>query len=816
MVRLQSAIKNVGSVTGVTIHQAMALADSLDKVTRFSRLDITSAEALIATYKNINSNIFPATLQAAADMATAMGQDLPAAAKELGIALDNPATGFGRLQRAGVTFSAAQQAAIKALAKTGDIAGADKIILDQLESKFRGAASAAGDTFAGGVDILNHKFDDLKVKVGELVMKTIQPALANVGDFIDKLSEWTDQNPQLVQTIIAVTGAMVIFGPILVGVGMAVSALGSIVKGLSMALALFEPMLPLLIGPLLVIGGVVAAVATNFLGLRDKLQPVLVPLQRFIGALQAGVNPGRAFKMLLSDFLPENILTGFSRIADGIGYFIRDLKDGGIINAIRGAFGLSTTGDPAGGQSWIEGILVGFGMARDAANSAVTKIGGFLQGLAETISTKVIPFFQGVREAVQPVIDVFGRFFSALASGADLGDAFRGLLGGLGDIISNAVSTAFNSIKNFDFGGFIANLGNAIWTALSQIKIGDTTVGGLVDTVLATIRGAIATAGAKIGEIRDDISKALEPIKGVIDTVLGSIGTGLSDIGKGISGFLANLGGADTSGIGPLAQHIAEFIGTIAGAVVAVGGVAIGSLLSGIGAMLPDLGKAVHDFVSVLSDIGNGNWSQVFVDLGKFLQDVGNAVGKGIETFIFDLAVNLGKLLGIDVVGGLAAWTGVIDNLKLVFQAGFQWITDHVVKPFQTLILGFPAEVRQSLLDSVTNIADFILNNQGLFNLLPGGGAYVNVAHQLTGRDSGGQGVAGAPYLIGTGAQPELFVPSVGGNFYPANQLGSSKSVTLNGGLNLHFNVTNDGLDLNNPDHVEQIGLAVLNAIMMA
>jgi hypothetical protein len=37
-------------------------------------------------------------------------------------------------------------------------------------------------------------------------------------------------------------------------------------------------------------------------------------------------------------------------------------------------------------------------------------------------------------------------------------------------------------------------------------------------------------------------------------------------------------------------------------------------------------------------------------------------------------------------------------------------------------------------------------------------------------RDSGGPGVAGQSYLIGTGAQPEMFVPESSGHFYPADQ----------------------------------------------
>ena len=47
-------------------------------------------------------------------------------------------------------------------------------------------------------------------------------------------------------------------------------------------------------------------------------------------------------------------------------------------------------------------------------------------------------------------------------------------------------------------------------------------------------------------------------------------------------------------------------------------------------------------------------------------------------------------------------------------------------------------------------------------------------------RDSGGPGMAGTPYLIGTGAQPELFTPSTNGTFTPANKMGNTYNITIN------------------------------------
>ena len=64
-------------------------------------------------------------------------------------------------------------------------------------------------------------------------------------------------------------------------------------------------------------------------------------------------------------------------------------------------------------------------------------------------------------------------------------------------------------------------------------------------------------------------------------------------------------------------------------------------------------------------------------------------------------------------------------------------------------------------------------------------------------RDKGGPGRAGVPYLIGTGAQPELFIPSVDGHFFPNfasdrlnYHMGGRTSMSQRDGDSTTYNVT--------------------------
>lgn len=81
------------------------------------------------------------------------------------------------------------------------------------------------------------------------------------------------------------------------------------------------------------------------------------------------------------------------------------------------------------------------------------------------------------------------------------------------------------------------------------------------------------------------------------------------------------------------------------------------------------------------------------------------------------------------------------------------------------------------------NLAEKIFGGEGMGS----GGGWAGKAMDFLGgvfggsRDSGGRGRAGVAYAIGTGAQPETFVPDTSGTFYPAGTgPGGGQSVTQN------------------------------------
>ncbi len=178
--QLEAVLKSTGGVAGVTSKEAQDLASSLQKLTRFSDEQILSGENLLLTFTNIKDDIFPDATKVMLDMSQALGQDLKSSAIQLGKALQDPILGVTALRRVGVNFSDAQQEVIKSLVESGQLEEAQALILKELQKEFGGSAEAAGKTFAGKLDILNNRFDDMKENLGNKVIPVLEMLMDRV------------------------------------------------------------------------------------------------------------------------------------------------------------------------------------------------------------------------------------------------------------------------------------------------------------------------------------------------------------------------------------------------------------------------------------------------------------------------------------------------------------------------------------------------------------------------------------------------------------------------------------------------------------
>lgn len=205
-----SVIKSTGGAAGLTSDQVGNLATSLSNATGKDDEMIQSTENLLLTFTNVrnsagkNNDVFSQASGLALDMATVMGGDAATAAMQLGKALNDPVKGVGALAKAGVSFTTQQKDQIAAMVKSGDLLGAQKIILGEVGKEFGGAAAAA----ATPMDRLKVTAGNLQEMIGGYLIPVFSKAAGGLLDFMNGFMKGTDDVGSA-QSAWAVAGATI-------------------------------------------------------------------------------------------------------------------------------------------------------------------------------------------------------------------------------------------------------------------------------------------------------------------------------------------------------------------------------------------------------------------------------------------------------------------------------------------------------------------------------------------------------------------------------------------------------------------------------
>ncbi len=139
------------------------------------------------SHKDLQGSYQSLTMMAA-DLATKMGTNLPNATRMLTNALTDPVAGLNQLIRQGnIDFPAATVTMIENMAKVGNTAGADALILKTLQDSIGGVATAATGAPGAALTQLGNQFTALATAIGQdllplldILAKDLQPVIENV------------------------------------------------------------------------------------------------------------------------------------------------------------------------------------------------------------------------------------------------------------------------------------------------------------------------------------------------------------------------------------------------------------------------------------------------------------------------------------------------------------------------------------------------------------------------------------------------------------------------------------------------------------
>lgn len=231
--KLNRAFENSRGGIGLTKKELDALGKTLESKSLFSGEAIADVQAKLIAFKNIGGDTFKQATQWALDYSQATGTDATASAMMLGKALSNPVEGLNALKKAGETFNLEQELMIQKMVESGNIQGAQKIIMDQVAGSYRGQAEEATKG-VGVLALMANKFGDLGESVGETLWGYIQPFANFINDEVIPILQ---DNVEVIGTIIGALSALVIG---INGVSLAMSLLTKsnlILLGISAAVA---------------------------------------------------------------------------------------------------------------------------------------------------------------------------------------------------------------------------------------------------------------------------------------------------------------------------------------------------------------------------------------------------------------------------------------------------------------------------------------------------------------------------------------------------------------------------------------------------
>ena len=188
--RLQAVLKATGKQVGMNVQELKELASATQAISRFGDEAVIEAEKILIATQALDEEGLQRALLDSADLAEAMGTDIASAASTMAYALQDPEQGLTRLRRAGMAFTDEEIEQVKTLQDANDLYGAQSLLLDKIESKYKGVAQAVANTPTGTLDKIKNTLGDIKEDLGRGIVNSLAPAFNWILSQLQKVHRW--------------------------------------------------------------------------------------------------------------------------------------------------------------------------------------------------------------------------------------------------------------------------------------------------------------------------------------------------------------------------------------------------------------------------------------------------------------------------------------------------------------------------------------------------------------------------------------------------------------------------------------------------
>lgn len=218
-------MQGVSKATDQTIKRMAKFADTVSRATGIDDEQVKAVQRKLLVFKTLRQTAdelggtFDRTTQAAIDLAAAGFGSMETNAVKLGRVLQDPARNLNALNRAGITFTEVEKRKITALQESGDLLGAQAVVLKSVEDRVNGLAAASATPFEKMTQQLN--------QIGDAIGEAMLPALEDMNK---EVSKWLSSE-QGKQDIKDITALFVIMSKVVRGIVRALAAISNWVNG---------------------------------------------------------------------------------------------------------------------------------------------------------------------------------------------------------------------------------------------------------------------------------------------------------------------------------------------------------------------------------------------------------------------------------------------------------------------------------------------------------------------------------------------------------------------------------------------------------
>jgi len=673
--QLAAGIASTGNAAHLSVGGLNNLASEIQNYSGQTDDSIVKSEQLLQTFTNIKNNgpdkIFDQATKASADMAAKFGGDASSQAVVLGKALNDPVKGITALTRVGVTFSDEQKKTIAAMVKTGDVAGAQKVILKELGTEFGGAAKAAGQSFPGQLQRVHRAFEDLSQGVVQGFLPVMGPALEGVITILQKVGPIAADAAQKVADRAAAIGGGI------KGV-FELFKTGNFTGGIGKALGIEEdsPVVGVILkirsGVTSAFGSIKSALSgINFGSIFGGLASTIGPLIPQFLSLFSSMSPIQTIFRSIQPMLPQ-LMSVFRQLATVIGgtlstalttllpvfvqlqaVFVRVFQQ--VLATVLPVVVRLVT---MLGQTFTQLIPIIVPIVTRIATLAaalVSQLAPILMRLISAVMPMVITIFGAVAQAIGPLIQIIGGLLIPIIM------ALMPVVVTVFGVIANVITAAMQIVQGIIevVTGIITGNWSMVWDGILSI------FSGIWNTIVAVVTGVIAIVGSVI-------MAGLNAVAGFIGSILGNIGSFFADtwnnVISGVSGFIGDLMGYFNGLPG-------QIMGALAGAATwlfNIGKDIINGLINGIGSMMGAIGNAILSLIPgpivgvFKAALGIASPSKVFRGFGKNIVE-GLILGTGDKTD--DLSSTMRGLVTVPDVPSFGASTASMNGTARIGHA---------------------------------------------------------------------------------------------------------------------------------------------------